>query len=62
MGKIDELLIKEGMKKFGLTREQIIKEMNQLVEIGFIKKGLDNFHITEKGIKYYEREELGIRD
>jgi len=52
--EIDEIIIKKGMEKFGLNRTEAIKQIKELVEMGFLKNGLKDFEITDKGITYVE--------
>ena len=55
MGKLDEHIIKHGMTTFGLSRDEVIKQLNDLVDKGLIILGDDNFQLSSKGIEYVEK-------
>jgi len=55
MGEIDELIIKHGMKRFGLSRDEITKQLQELVDAGLVLSGDDNFQLSSKGIEYVEK-------
>lgn len=55
MGKIDESIIKHGVEHFGLSRDEVIKQMKELVDEGFLIPGDDNFQLSSKGIEYVEQ-------
>lgn len=54
MGEIDERIITEAMKKFGISRKRAEKCLISLADDGFVKSGLDNFRITRRGIDRIE--------
>lgn len=55
MGELDEEIIKHGMQLFGLSRDEVIRQLNDLVDRGFLLSGDDNFQLSSKGIKYVEK-------
>ena len=55
MGELDERIIKHGMEYFGLTRDEVIKQLNDLVDKGLLLPSDDNFQLSSKGIEYVEK-------
>ena len=55
MDEIDESIIKHGMECFGLSRDEVLKELKELVNEGFLIPGIDNFQLSSKGIEYVEK-------
>lgn len=55
MGEIDEHIIKHGMTIFGLSRDEVIKQLNDLADKGLLIPGDDNFQLSSKGLEYVEK-------
>ncbi len=58
MGELDEVIIKRGMEKFGMSREETIKQLQELVDEGFLIHGDDNLMLSSKGIEFVEKNML----
>jgi len=54
MDEINTELITTGMKKFGLSQDEIKQQLEQLTQLGLLEKINDNYKLTESGIKYVE--------
>ncbi len=48
MGEIDEAIIKHGMERFGLTRDEVIKQLQELVDQGLYFKEMIIFSLALK--------------
>jgi len=54
MNEINTEIITTGMRKFGLSEDEIKQQLDNLTQLGLTEKINDNYKLTESGIKYVE--------
>jgi len=52
MDEINTEIIITGMRKFGLSQDEIKQQLDNLTQLGLTEKINDNYKLTESGIKY----------
>jgi len=52
MDEINTEIITTGMRKFGLSPDEIKQQLDHLTQLGLLEKINDNYKLTESGIKY----------